>query len=123
LRITRQLGATAETDRLRTELERHAFEHLEQDKMELARVNDVLAMQSRALRVRLSVAWRRFWGPSSIEMELSNQRIDALERADRAERSSFESLAEMARMGRERDEATKALKVLRQQLDEIQRAK
>lgn len=122
LRITRQLGTTPETDRVRLELERHALDHLAHDDVELARVQEVLAMQSRALMARLARAWRRFWGPSSVEVELSRQRIDALERADRAERSSFESFAEMARMGRERDEAIEDLKVLQQQLDNIENA-
>ena len=99
LRITRQLGGSDETDRVRGELERHAFEHLGHDEAELARVHEVLRAQSQALLVRMSSAWHRFWGPSSVEVDLSRQRIDALERADRAERSAFESLAEMAAGG------------------------
>ena len=47
-------------------------------------------------------------------MDLSKQRIDALERAERAERSSFDAVAEMARIGRERDALSAGLLQLRQ---------
>ncbi len=120
LRITRQLKVSDETERVRGELERIAFEHLGHDVAELDRVHAVLDQQSTTLLARLSNAWHRFWGPSSVEVDLSKQRIDALERADRAERSAFESLAEMSRVGRERDQALAELKDLRHQLDKIQ---
>lgn len=48
--------------------------------------------------------WRGLFGPSRREVLLSEQRIEALERASRAERSSFEALAETARVARECDE-------------------
>jgi len=70
---------------------------------------------------RLKEFWRGFWGPSRREMELSKQRIAALERAERAERSSFEALAEMARVARERDDTRQQLDDLTTRIDTLER--
>ena len=120
LRIARQLGTTADTNRVLNELERHALEHLADDEAELARVREALASGLPAPMARLAAAWHRFWGPSSSEMALSKQRSDALDRAERAERSSFEALAEMAQVGRERDEALKNIELLRERLEQFE---
>lgn len=123
LRIIRRLRTTPESDHLREELERSAFDHLTGSEAEMARIRDLTAAQNPSWPVRAADLWQRFWGPSSHEMALSKQRSDALERADRAERSSFEALADMARVGRERDEANKEIEILRRRLDQLENAK
>jgi hypothetical protein len=61
---------------------------------------------------RLRDWWREYFGPSRREVELAQQRVEALARAERAERSAFDALAEMARVGAERDQALKRLREL-----------
>lgn len=58
-------------------------------------------------------------GPSRREMMLSQQRIDALERAQRAEAASFESLAETAKVGRERDQTLERVRELEAEVAEL----
>jgi len=58
-------------------------------------------------------------GPSRREMMLSQQRIDALDRAQRAEAVSFDALAETAKVGRERDQALQRIKALEAELAEL----
>lgn len=58
-------------------------------------------------------------GPSRREMMLSQQRIDALDRAQRAEAVSFDALAETARIGRERDQALLRIKELEAEVAEL----
>lgn len=68
----------------------------------------------------LEFAWRRLWGPSRIEAELSEQRGAALDRADRAERSAFEALAETARVGRERDQLRAEVERLKKEVTRLE---
>ena len=117
LRIVCRLRSTADANRLRETLERSAFEHFSSNDAEIARLRELIAMETASWSARVMTVWQRYWGPSSHEMALSKQRSDALDRADRAERSSFEALAEMARVGRERDAAIKENEDLRLQLD------
>lgn len=58
-------------------------------------------------------------GPSRREMMLSQQRVDALDRAQRAEAVSFDALAETARVGRERDQALERIEALEAELAEL----
>ena len=77
--------------------------------------------------------WKRLLGtflrPSPREMQLSSQRMEAIDRAERAEGVSFDAMAEMNRLLRERDnlqnEVTKlkqAVKKLEEQLEQYKQA-
>ena len=61
-----------------------------------------------------------FMGPSKLEVKLSEQRRQLVERAERAESLSFEALAETADVGKQRDEALARVKELEAQLAEKQ---
>lgn len=53
----------------------------------------------------LSSFWHGLLGPSRLELKLSEQRRQLIERAERAEAMAFEALAEMAEIGKQRDDA------------------
>jgi hypothetical protein len=114
LRIARSLPETAGSLRLREQLENSAFSYLQDDEAEATRMRSLIASNRPSWLARAAASWHRLWGPTSREMDLSKQRIDALERAERAERSSFDAVAEMARIGRERDALSAGLLQLRQ---------
>ncbi len=64
----------------------------------------------------LSSFWHGLMGPSRLELKLSEQRRQLIERAERAEAMSFEALAEMAEIGKQRDECVLRIKQLEGQL-------
>ncbi len=64
--------------------------------------------------------WRSMFGPGHNEMELSRQRIEAMDRAQRAEIASFDALAETVKVARERDEAKKQVKELKARIEELE---
>ncbi len=64
--------------------------------------------------------WRSMFGPGHNEMELSRQRIEAMDRAQRAEVASFDALAETVKVARQRDEAKKQIKELKARIAELE---
>lgn len=101
-------------------LERAATGHLERPEFDELRAQEpARAVDDRRTWPRLKAWWRSVFGPSRYELELAQQRSEALARAERAERNAFEALAETARVGRERDEARKRLEALEARLAEL----
>jgi chromosome segregation ATPase len=102
-------------------IEQIAASHMQKPEFADLTANEVPETEDRPPFRRLTEFWRGFWGPSRREMELSKQRIAALERAERAERSSFEALAEMARVARERDDTRRQLEDLTTRIGALER--
>ena len=98
-------------------IEQIAATHMQKPEFADLTVTMALEVEDRPVLQRMAESWRRVWGPSRGEMDLSRQRIAALERAERAERSAFEALAEMARVARERDDDNEQIKDLRKRVD------
>jgi len=80
---------------------------------------DTPVVTSRGLAKRvLGVIFR----PSPVEMELSAQRSEAMERAERAEALAFDAMAEMARTNQARDEALSRISALEAELSSARQA-
>ena len=104
----------------------HSLEELAREELESPEFDELRAMRSgeedwslpaveTSVGSHLRGLFSALTGPSRREMELSRQRIEAMDRAQRAEIASFEALAETAQVARERDELKARLKALREQ--------
>ncbi len=107
----------------------HSLEELAQEHMESPEFDGLRAHLGEqgdwtlppvepSLGSRLRGLFSALTGPSRREMELSRQRIEALDRAQRAEIASFEALAETAQVARERDALREELKALKASLED-----
>lgn len=61
-----------------------------------------------------------FWKPSPLEIALSAQRAEAIDRAERAEAISFDAMTEMAKANDEREAALTRVEELNRKLQEAQ---
>jgi len=122
--VVRHFLRTTEPGGRRTEF-LHSLEGLAEEQMAAPEFADLRARRSAdedwtlapveaSLGSRIRSLFSALTGPSRREMDLSRQRIEAIDRAQRAEIASFEALAETSQVARERDELRRQLKALKQ---------
>ncbi len=104
-------------------VENQADQHMDREEFAALReqlsAEDTPVVPSRGLAKRLlGILFR----PSPVEMELSAQRSEAMERAERAEALSFDAMAEMARANQTRDAALSRITVLEAELSSAKQA-
>lgn len=79
--------------------------------------NPVTADFSRTFINRLSLLWQFITGPSRMELRLSKQRRELIERAEHAENSAFQALAESADIKKLHEKALLRIRSLEQELE------
>ncbi len=123
------LHASGDIALLMGTLENRVDEHMEKNEFRVLR--ESLPDDRDLARDNKPGLWKRLLGfflrPSPREIALSNQRMEAIDRAERAESVSFDAMAEMSRIHDERDalfarvsELEKAIEKLQRQLERCQ---
>ena len=123
------LHASGDIALLMGTLERRVDEHIEKSEFRVLR--ESLPDDRDLARDNKPGLWKRLLGiflrPSPREIELSNQRMEAIDRAERAESVSFDAMAEMSSIHDERDalfarvsELERAIDKLRKELERCQ---
>ena len=123
------LHASGDIARLMGTLENRVNGHMEQADFRVLR--ESLPDDSDLAQDSRPTLWKRILGivfrPSPREIQLSNQRMEAIDRAERAEGVSFDAMAEMSKIHAERDqlfakvsELEKAVEKLTKQLEKCE---
>jgi len=116
------LHASGDIAQLMGILENVADKHLEQDEFRVLRESlpddGDLARDFRS--GFMNRVLRTFLRPSPREMQLSSQRMEAIDRAERAEGVSFDAMAEMNRLLGERDDLQTKVAELKQAIEKLE---
>ncbi len=116
------LHASGDIAQLMGILENVADKHLEQDEFRVLRESlpDDRDLARGFRSGFMNRVLSTFLRPSPREMQLSSQRMEAIDRAERAEGVSFDTMAEMNRLQEERDDLQTKVSALKQAIEKLE---